>query len=199
MSYVGRGDSLHWEDVHYCMTVNYVDVRIPLTYNFRKQGSRVSPYVMLSPQFNVAVNGKINYYADDISEYYVDPSAKVISTDIAKTTIRSFDVSLMVGVGLDWLINTGRMPLLFSLEGGYNFGLIDNFAKAERFDNSSRTASDHAIIKNNFIDATYNDGARFNRGIEVAVRLAIPLDNSWLKKKITKKNLNKLQTKNLTE
>ena len=183
LSYVGRGDSLHWEDVHYCMSVNYIDARIPLTYNFRKHGSRVSPYVMLAPQFNFAVNGKINYYADDISEYYVDPSAKVISTDIAKTTIRPFDFSLMVGVGFDWLINTGGMPLLFSLEGGYNFGLVDNFAKAERFDNDSRTASNHADIKNNFIDATYNDGARRNRGLEVAMRLAIPLDNSWRKER----------------
>ena len=183
LSYVGRGDSLQWEDVHYCMSVNYVDARIPLTYNFRKQGSRVSPYIMLAPQFNFAINGKINYYADDISAYYVDPSAKVISTDIAKTTIRPFDFSLMVGLGLDWLINTGGMPLLFSVEGGYNFGLVDNFAKAERYDNDSRVASNHANIKNNFIDAEYNDGSRFNRGLEVAVRLAIPLDNSWRKEK----------------
>ena len=183
LTYVGRGDSLHWEDVHYRMNVKYIDARLPLMYNFRKHGSRVSPYFMLVPQFNFAIKGDINYYADDISEYYVDPSAKVISTEIAKTTIRPFDFSLMVGLGLDWLINTGGMPLLFSIEGGYNFGLVDNFAKAERYDNNSRVASNHANIKNNFIDANYNDGARLNRGLEVAVRLAIPLDNSWRKER----------------
>ena len=41
---IGRADSLQWKDVEYRMKAHYVDFRLPLTYNFRIDGSHVSPY-----------------------------------------------------------------------------------------------------------------------------------------------------------
>ncbi len=51
---IGRADSLEWKDVQYRMKTHYIDFRLPVTYNFRIEGSRVSPYLMVVPEFGLA-------------------------------------------------------------------------------------------------------------------------------------------------
>lgn len=170
LSLVMRGDSLSWLDVNYGITARYIDLRLPLTYNFRFGHGYVSPYLMLAPQMNVAYGGSIGYSADDF------PSR--ISTSLNSHNMSPADFSLLLGAGCDFTINTDLMPIYVSLEAGYNFGLVNNFSKHEIIDNSTTPSS----ILNNFFGAELWREKRYNRGAELALRVALPLDKEFLER-----------------
>jgi len=172
VSYVGRGDSLDWLDVKYRMRVHHIDFRLPVTYNFRIPNKRFSPYLMVVPQVNTAFGGEV-FYRDEV-DY---PSG--VTAPITKADISRFDLGLMAGVGVDYLIHTKSIPVLVSLEAGYNWGLANTFAKREILDNPNVSEADRSIIGNPFFGAELWQEKRHNRGIELAVRVALPIDDSW--------------------
>ncbi len=174
VSLVGRADSLEWKDVQYRMKAHYLDFRLPITYNFRFEGSRVSPYLMVVPEFGLAYGGRIGYHADDFP--------RGVTAKVTKADINGYDAGVMFGAGVDFLVETGGMPLLMSVEGGYNIGLLNTFAQREIRDNPDIADADRSVIANRFFGAELWQNERKNRGIEVALRLAIPLDGSWKKK-----------------
>lgn len=176
ITYIGRGDSLNWLDVKYRFQANYLDFRLPFTYNIRFRNSRFSPYLMIVPQYNMALNGKINY-RDDV-DYPLGMSENITTADI-----RKFDAAVMAGIGFDYLIRTKGMPILFSLEAGYNYGGHNTFAPEEIKDNPNVLPNHYSNIGNPFPGDELWYGKRYHRGIEVAMRLALPIDGSWRKPK----------------
>lgn len=168
---IGRADSLVWKDVEYRMKAHYVDFRLPLTYNFRIDGSHVSPYLMVVPEFGMAYGGKIGYHADDF------PNG--VTAKVTKADINRFDAGVMFGAGIDFLVETKSIPLLLSVEAGYNMGLLNTFAQREIKDNPDIAEADRSIIANRFFGAELWQKERKNRGVEVALRIALPLDGSW--------------------
>lgn len=176
VTYIGRADSLNWLDVRYKFQANYLDFRLPFTYNIRFRNSRFSPYLMIVPQYNMALNGKVTY-RDDI-DFPEGVSAPVTASDI-----RKFDAAVMAGIGFDYLIKTKGMPILFSMEAGYNYGGHNTFAPKEIKDNPNVLPNRYSTIANQFYGAELWNGERYHRGIELAMRLAIPVDGSWRKQK----------------
>ena len=174
VSVIGRADSLKWKDVEYRLKAHYLDFRLPIVYNFRFDNSRVSPYIMVVPEFGMAYGGKVSYHADDF------PNG--VKAPITQADINDYDAGVMFGLGIDFLIKTSGMPLLFSIEGGYNIGLLNNFAQREILNNPDVAQGSRSIIANNFFGAELYQETRRSRGIEVAMRLALPIDGSWKKK-----------------
>ena len=171
ISFVGRADSLEWKDVQYRLKTRYVDFRLPLTYNIRFHDSHVSPYLMVVPQLNMAYGGKATYHAEDFP--------KGVEAPVTSADINPFDASVMVGGGLDFLIPTQGIPVVFSIEAGYNIGLCNTFAPREIRNNPDVAPDNRSVIANAFPRAELYRETRKNRGIEVALRLALPLDDSW--------------------
>ena len=171
---IGRADSLVWKDVEYRMKAHYADFRLPIVYNFRFHNSCWSPYLMVVPEFCMAYGGKISYHADDF------PNG--VTTKVTRADINDYDAGVMLGLGMDFLVRTGGMPILLSLEGGYNIGLLNTFAQREIKNNPDVAADNRSVIANNFFGAELWQETRNNRGIEVAMRLAIPIDGSWKEK-----------------
>ena len=165
---IGRADSLVWKDVEYRMKAHYADFRLPIVYNFRFHNSCWSPYLMVVPEFCMAYGGKISYHADDF------PNG--VTTKVTRADINDYDAGVMLGLGMDFLVRTGGMPILLSLEGGYNIGLLNTFAQREIKNNPDVAADNRSVIANNFFGAELWQETRNNRGIEVAMRLAIPID-----------------------
>lgn len=172
VSLVGRADSLSWLDVRYGLKAHYLDLRLPLTYNFRLPDSRFSPYLMLAPQANIACGGKV-YYNDEID------FPEGVTANITKADINGLDLSLMAGLGLDYLVRTGGIPVLLSIEAGYNWGLLNTFAQREILNNPNITNANRSDIGNPFFGAKLWQGKRHNRGLEVALRIALPIDGSY--------------------
>lgn len=174
VSFVGRADSLEWLDVRYRLKAHYWDFRLPIVYNIC-HNKNVSPYLMVVPQLNMAYGGKVSYRADDF------PTPVI--ADITKADISQYDGSVMLGAGVDFLISTRSIPLLFSVEAGYNMGLFNTFAQREILDNPDVAEANRSIIRNNFFGAKLWQETRHSRGIEMAVRLAVPIDGSRCNKK----------------
>lgn len=171
VSYIGRANKLTWLDVNYRMKADYVDFRLPITYNIKFKNKYFAPYLMVAPQYDMAIGGEITY-VDDFQKANVD---------ITEADIQRFDGAVLFGIGFDYLIRTSGIPVLFSFEAGYNMGFHNTFADREILDNP--TIDDPSVIANPFHGAELWQGTRKNRGIEVAMRLALPIDGSWRKKK----------------
>lgn len=169
VTFLSRGDSLSWKDVNYGITARYLDVRLPITMNIRRGKGNISPYLMIAPQLNIALNGQIGYSSDDTAR---------MTIPLARSNMNIVDFSLLLGGGIDFTINTDLLPIYVSLEGGYNFGLVNNFSINEIIDNSD----DPSIIANPFFGAELWHEKRYNRGVEVAVRVGFPLDKDFLKR-----------------
>ena len=169
LTFITRGDSLSWLDVSYGITAHYLDLRLPVTYNFRFGHGDVSPYLMVVPQLCLPYAGRISYNAYDAVE---DRS----HTTITKADIRTADFGVMLGLGIDFTINTPLLPIYFALEGGYNWGLVNNFAPREIRDNSDNPSN----ILNNFFGAELWQEKRHTRGVEIAARLSLPIDREFL-------------------
>lgn len=163
ITFIGRADSLDWLDVSYRLKAHYMDIRLPFMYNFRIPECRFSPYVMVAPELCMPYGGRISYHAYDFP--------KGVSTDITKADIRGADFGLLLGAGFDYLISTKTIPVTLSFELGYNMGFVNNFSQMEM--------DDVSIIKNMFMGAQMNQGSRFSNGIELAMRVAIPLGSYW--------------------
>lgn len=171
VSFVGRADSLEWKDVHYRLKAHYIDFRLPLTYNIRFRESHVSPYLMVAPQLNMAYGGKVTYHAEDFP--------KGVEAPITTADINPFDFSVMLGGGFDFLIPTQGIPVVFSIEAGYNIGMWNTFAPREIRNNPDVAPDNRSVIANLFPRAELYRESRKNRGIELAFRLAVPIDDSW--------------------
>ncbi len=172
VSYVGRADSLDWLDVRYSLKARYLDLRLPLTYNIRFKNSHFSPYLMVAPQVNLAFGGSV-YYNDEV-DY-----PEGVTAPITKADINGTDFSVMAGIGFDYLIATKGVPVLLSLEAGYNWGLTNTFAQREILNNPNVTESNRSVIGNPFFGAQLWQETRHNRGLEIALRVAVPIDDSW--------------------
>lgn len=175
VSYVGRADSLNWLDVQYRFKAHYFDLRMPLTYNIRFKNSHFSPYLMAVPQVDLAMGGKVSYR--DETDYPTGAYANVTKADINR-----FDGALLLGIGFDYLIETSGMPVMFSMEAGYNWGFHNTFAPREIKNNPNVIPGTESNIANFFYGCDLWQETRNNRGIEVAVRLSLPIDGSWKKK-----------------
>lgn len=175
LSFVGRATRLTWYDVDYRFKAKYLDLRLPVTYNFGKPNSHCSPYIMAAPMLNLACGGNITYR--DETDY-----PRGITVPITKADINRLDASLLVGLGFDYLIETASIPLLVSLEAGYNWGFINTFAPREILNNPDVDVPSH--IANPTHTSQLWQETRKNRGLEVALRLALPIDGSWCKKKL---------------
>ena len=172
----GRADSLDWLDVRYSLKARYIDLRLPITYNIRFKNCPLSPYLMAAPHLNVAYGGTA-YYRDEID--FRDG----IAVPVTKADINGLDAGLMAGIGFDLLLRTGGMPVLLSLEAGYSWGLTNTFAPREVLDNPNVAESRRSTIANPFFGAGLWQGERRNRGLEVALRVAIHVDGSWKERK----------------
>lgn len=166
LSFVGRGDSLQWLDVNYRFKSQYIDLRLPIIYSFRNGHSHVAPYLMVVPQLNLAFAGKSSYEADDWPRVVVP----ITSADLSP-----YDFSVLCGFGIDFSVPTAGRPLLLSIEAGYNVGLLNTFAEREIKDNPQVADEGRSVIANPFFGAELWQETRYNRGIEVALRLALPL------------------------
>ena len=176
VSFVGRADSLEWKDVRYRLKAHYLDLRPPITYNIRLRDRYVSPYLMVAPQFNMAYGGKVSYI--DQEDYPGGCSAAITDADI-----NPYDASVLLGGGIDFLIPTNGIPVMLSLEAGYNIGLRNNFSQREILNNPAVADNDRSHILNHLIPgAELYKETRKNRGIEIALRIALPLDDSWKNK-----------------
>ena len=170
----GKGVRLKWGDVDYRMSVNYLDFRLPLTYELRLPNKpALAPYIMVTPNFSAAYGGEITYEADRYTA--TEDYHYTASTTITEADVSPFDFGLLLGAGVDYLVQTKNFPLILSLEAGWNFGLVNTFAERENLDAEGIAPQNASNIINQFFGAELWRNARHTGGLEIAARVALPL------------------------
>lgn len=158
--YIQRGAKLHYNYAgvfpsEYQITARFIDVRVPFQFyypitNFFK------PYAYIAPDFGYVLGGHIDEKRTGLDESHID---------IGKANYRSFDLSVLVGIGTRFDINLGQTYMFVKIEAGYNHGFMDTFSDMEKAESSTPAN----------VNAFNNTGRRYNRGIEVMLSIGIPL------------------------
>lgn len=166
----GRGNYLKWLDVDYEFIAHYVDLRLAILWNFRYFGERITPYILAAPELNLPYGGDITYSAEDFPNK--------VTTQITRADLRKTDFTLMVGAGVEFRIDMDYTPIYVAFEGGYSWGLRNNFSPREMIENTESPSN----ILNNFFGAELWHGERHTRGIELTMSIAVPIDGKYLQR-----------------
>lgn len=186
--YYGRGVKMHkyvdedYGNVDYRIDAQYFDIRMPLVYSFYPR-YMFTPYVVLAPGLGIAKGGSMEYKSgiatgEDENGNFLYEDMKL---NLTKKNFRSLDFSLFLGAGINYpipLANGNRLNI--GLEAGYNWGFINTFSKDELDENPVLATSDpnttgSVNVDNTLFQGVTNQGGRFNRGIEVTLRVGLAL------------------------
>lgn len=156
------------DDVKYTLKAHYIDLRVPLIYNFGKASSTVRPYVYLAPVLGFVSGGDITMLAEYQEDYPSTGDANVVSgykMDLSKANMSSMYFAGQIGVGLKFALPMAYDNMYIGIEANYEYGFTDTYGSKEKDGDA--------------IDALGNtmyliDGTRKFSGFEVQATLSIP-------------------------
>ncbi|MDN0066032.1 OmpA family protein [Bacteroides gallinaceum] len=155
VDWLSRGTKISDSDLDYKLKAKYVDVRLPLIFNFGDYQS-VRPYVYVAPVVGFVRGGDIS-----LTEHGMDYKVDVSEANMANTY---FAGAVGAGVKIPIHLNGGKR-LQFALEANYQYGFTDTYSDMEK--------SGEAIAVNRF----WYDirGNRKLQGLEITASLSVPL------------------------
>jgi len=162
-------------DVRYSLKSRYLDIRVPLVYQFGKASSALRPYVFVTPILGFSLGGGIdlesryNVFAEGTDGEEVPLGDGIYEyegthLDLSKSNMNSFYFAAAVGAGVKWQFNAGRHTCFLGLEAQYEHGFTDTYGD----DNSA----DHKILLEGL--GRRVEGTRRFGGVEVKMTLGIP-------------------------
>lgn len=161
----------------YTFNSKYIDLRLPLIYQFCNSRSVIRPYVYVAPFVAFSTGGSIKAQTD-----YVDNSYEGSVLDITKGNIRSSYFGGAVGLGLKYDMNLHGHPFYISIEANYQMGFTDTYSKKEK--------EGMAVVKDDYFFHVYDiTGKRRFNGFEVKGSLSIPFSVFSKKKKVLEEKL----------
>ncbi len=174
LSYLNRGGKLSnmqlssndeqenkYEDMSYTLNAHYLDLRIPLIFNFGYEEWRLRPYAYVAPVFGLATGGKLKL------QYKENNSNKAQEISASKANLKSTYFAGQIGVGAKYAIPLARTTCFVGLELAYEHGFTDTYAQKEK--------NGEAI---NVSDKKYSQvsGNRRFSGFEIQALLSLPFD-----------------------
>lgn len=157
------------DEVFYSLRSRYIDIRVPLIWQFGRAASTVRPYVFAAPVLGFATAGDIMLIAEgtggDVSGY---------RTELSDANMASTYFAAQVGAGVKFAIPVAGDRCWLGIEASYELGFTDTYGSKEK----DREANDLAQL----FGSSYSiDGTRKLSGFEVQAVLAVPF--SIFKKK----------------
>ena len=160
LQYNGDGTNMKWADVNYTLHRKYLDVRFLQLFHFGDRRNNFTPYFGFGPALGISAGGDITYFSEYTPQF---------TTPITGGSFAKFDGGVYVGLGFDYQFAFGMNMnvVILSLEAGYRCGLLNTFTKYDK--------SDEALILNPEFDAPLYEAQRLSQGVEVSLRLGIPI------------------------
>lgn len=151
--------------VDYCLTMNCIDFRIPLTYYIGYEND-TRFYAFVAPDFGLLLNGNAAWHRTYLKEnpYYGSTDYEM---PLTKANSRPFEISVMAGVGLRQRLQISRLQMYLKLDLAYNFGLSNDFSEAEI--NQESVFSGWGDIEHETL------GTRRMQALELKASLMVPL------------------------
>ena len=149
-------------DIYYALRSRYIDIRVPLIYQFGKASAKVRPYAYVAPVLGFATAGDIQLMAE-----YDDCSVAGYKTDLSDANMASTYFAGQVGVGVKFAIPVASDRCWLGIEASYELGFTDTYGGKEK----DGEANDVAQLFNR----NYRiDGTRKLSGFEIGAVLAVP-------------------------
>ncbi|MBO6025700.1 MAG: PorT family protein [Bacteroidales bacterium] len=144
--------------------VNYLDLRLPLTYVVPMKG-KLKPYVFAGLDAAMV----LPYIKMDSVEINLSGTlSQGTEIEVNKSNMAPFDVSAFGGLGLRFTFDFNRFLLVMKLEADYNFGLLNTYSKDE-------IASQVPAANLGVGGTHYILGSRKNQGLEAFLTVVLPL------------------------
>lgn len=164
------------KDIRYRLRSHYIDLRVPLIYQFGKMSSKFRPYVFVAPVLGFSVGGSIEmenqhkvafdededgnplYLGDEVYEY------DGVHMDLSKSNMSGFYFAAAFGAGVKWQFEVGRHTCFLGFEAQYEHGFTDTYG------------DDNAAKNKYLIDGLGDkvEGTRKFGGVEMKMTLGIP-------------------------
>ena len=160
------------KDVNYSLSSRYVDIRLPLLYQFGQSGNSIRPYAGLIPVIGFSTGGNIRLQSE-----YKDCSIEGYEIDLNQSNISStyFAVAPAVGVRFNFPFgHHGEHNVFVNIEATYEIGLSDTYSSKEKDGKAKNVVGSSKV--------TF-DGTRKFSGFGLQAMVGIPL--SVFKKKKT--------------
>lgn len=156
-------------NIKYDLRSRFVDIRLPLIYQFCSSRNIVRPYLYIAPIVSFSTGGIILAQTDFSNRTY-----EGMSLPITKGNFRSVNFAGAIGAGLKYDLDIKGHPFYISVEVNYQLGFSDTY--------SSKEKDGSAVVKDNVFNYIYdNTGTRRFNGFEIKGSLSIPF--SVFKKK----------------
>lgn len=156
------------KDVRYSLSAHYLDLRLPLIYQFGKKEAALRPYVYVAPIVGLCVGGKIKaeFRAAGGDDAYAYDG---YSMDLSKKNMSSLYFAGAVGAGLKWQLRVGRHTCYLGAEVMYEHGFTDTYG-----DEKDGKATP-VVFPEPLPQGTKVHGTRRMSGFEVRANIGIPL------------------------
>lgn len=105
-------------DIYYALRSRYIDIRVPLIYQFGKASAKVRPYAYVAPVLGFATAGDIQLMAE-----YDDCSVAGYKTDLSDANMASTYFAGQVGVGVKFAIPVASDRCWLGIEASYELGV----------------------------------------------------------------------------
>ncbi len=160
--YVQRGTDITYEhisgvQVHYALSVSYVDFRIPLEFRIPIK-PYLQPFVQIGAEGGWRLGGTIHMDR-------TDPAPLDATIDVGDANMTKIYAGAFGGLGIRSLVSIGSFDMLFKLTASYHQGFLDTYTKSE---------IEESVPAVN-VNAYNIMGSRLPRGLEVCLSVGIPL------------------------
>ncbi len=150
------------KDINYTVKTHYIDVRVPLMYQFLKATSVVRPYVYVAPVLGLTTGGNIRW-----QEEFEDESIKGYDLDVTKANMSSIYFAGQIGVGVNFAIPVANDHCYLGVEADYEYGFTNTY--------SSKEKDGEAIDVVHLFNNNYKlNGSRHFSGVEIQATITIP-------------------------
>lgn len=162
--YLKRGTDMSYEhhsgaQVHYTMSVHFVDVRLPFELRWPVT-NYFQPYLVLGAEAGMRLGGEI--HMDRTEPALFDQTITVGNANMAMIHAGGF-----AGVGIRSRLPLGSRDIVLKLSASVHQGLLDNYSAGEK---------DGTMPALN-VNAYQPKGSRLAQGLEVCLGIAIPLEH----------------------
>ena len=162
--YLQRGTDMSYEhcpssaQVHYSMSVHYVDFRLPLEMRWPIKPC-FQPYLMMGAEGGVRLGGQI--HIDRTAPIQLDQTI-----DVGNANMNLIHAGAFVGLGIRSRIGLGGRHILLKLNATVHQGLLDSYGTVEKEGSVSAVN----------VNAYQVTGWRLPQGLEVTLGVALPLE-----------------------
>ena len=152
------------DDVFYKLKARYLDIRIPVLYQFGRHNSTIRPYVGITTIAGLSIDGHARLQQDYNDNSYDGYKVNLSSKNYNNTY---FAVAPTAGVRFNFHVGRQAQRMFFaSIETSYEIGLTDTYGKEEK----DGKITDVVKRKKVFVS-----GNRKFSGFEIQALLGIPL------------------------